>query len=86
MFFSDVACERRQQFRAGGLPRTRLRRDGYVAELIEDRRSGSQLVHCVIQQEDSPEVLLYAQFRTFEAAWAWAGRELEEAFDESRHR
>ena len=68
--------ERRRSFRASQLPRTRLRANGYIAEIIENRRSGEALVHCVIQREDSSEILYYTQFATVQAARQWAEEEL----------
>lgn len=68
--------ERRRAFVPSGLPRTRLQQGDYVAELVEDRRAGRALVHCVIQKDSSPEILYYTQFTTRSAAEAWAAEEL----------
>lgn len=70
--------DRRRAFVPSGLPRTRLEKGGYVAELVEDRRAGRALVHCVIQKDNSPEILYYTQFSTLAAAKAWAAEELRQ--------
>lgn len=78
--------ERRHGLQPGGVPRFRLRHDGYVADIIDDRRGRRPLVHCVIQKEGSPEILFYTQFTSAEAAQRWAQEELEIYSQEQRRK
>jgi hypothetical protein len=75
---SNERRERRSKSDAAGLPHTRLRHDGYYADLIEERRASGGVVHCIIQRDGSPEILFYTQFATFEAAKEWALKELQD--------
>lgn len=70
--------DRRQAFDPSRLPRSTLRRDGFVAEIIQDRRAAHPLYECVIQREGSSDVLFYAQFTSLEAAKGWAIKELRD--------
>src|SRR5690242_11398384 len=59
--------ERRLACITSGLPRTHIRRNGFVAEIITDRRQSS-LFHCIIQREDSEDVLWLSQWDSFDQA------------------
>lgn len=73
---SHPCRERRKAFSPAQLPRLYLRHNAYVAEIIENRRAGEELVHCIIQRDGSSEILFYTQFGTLEEAKRWAEEEL----------
>ncbi|MGI9104600.1 MAG: hypothetical protein ACR2IF_19330 [Terriglobales bacterium] len=60
--------ERRKTMTAACIPRIHLRRGELRADIILDRRSHPRIAHCVVQRHGSPEILLLAQYESFEAA------------------
>ena len=58
--------ERRVPSIPSDLPRSRIERAGYVAEIIHDRRTG--LHYCIIQPEGSADILWLGQCSTADDA------------------
>jgi hypothetical protein len=69
---SEFGDERRRQFAAARIPRIRMFRGDMVAEIIIERRKQPAVVHCVVQRQGSPEILLLQQFYSQEEAKAAA--------------
>lgn len=69
--------ENRRQHIAAQIPRIRVLREDLVAEIIMDRRK-PDIVHCVVQQQGSPEILLLEQFYSREEAEAAVEKFLSE--------
>ncbi len=57
----DFGAERRKRVRPTAIPRTRRQRRELVMDIIQDRRR-TPLFFCVVQRQNSPEVLMLGQF------------------------
>ncbi len=77
MSASSEQPERRCASVPSRVPRTVLRHNSFVAEIIEDRRI-APVVHCVIQREGSSEVFFYGQFQSCQQAEKAALAEMRE--------
>ena len=60
-----------------GMPRILVRRGGYFAEIIEDRRVRPSLFICIVQRTASPEILWCSQHRSFNDAKLTAQEQLD---------
>jgi hypothetical protein len=54
----------------------RIRRQGYFADIICDRRGGREVYYCIVQQDGSNEILHWSQEDSEEAAKKVARAEL----------
>lgn len=70
--------ERRMKIVPACVPRKRLRRGQLLADIMEDRRSHPPLFFCLVQKQDSPEILFLGQFRSGSAAAKAAGQFMSE--------
>ena len=59
------------------MPRILVRRGGYFAEIIEDRRVRPSLFICIVQRTASPEILWCSQHRTLAEAKQAAQEQLD---------
>jgi hypothetical protein len=57
-------------------PHTRIRKYGFIAEIIVGTHEDHEVFHCIIQREGSPEVLSWGQQRSLKEALDCAEAEL----------
>ena len=55
----------------------RLSRGDYYADFRCDKRLKPTVYHCVIQRDGSPEILVWSQYPSLEAAVRFAEKQLE---------
>ena len=56
--------ERRKTQNASALPRQTIRSGTCRAEIVVDRRANPAIYHVIIQRKGSPEIVVWAQYRT----------------------
>ena len=56
--------ERRKTQNPSALPRQTLRAGACSAEIVMDRRADPAIYHVIIQRQGSPEIVVWAQYRT----------------------
>src|SRR5438477_10823500 len=56
--------ERRHKSKASAIPRKRIKRGPFVAEIVSDRRSSPRVYHCIVQKIAGREVLLGTEERS----------------------
>ena len=55
----------------------RLRRGRYFADFRRDKRLKPEVYHCIIQRDDSSEILGWSQYRSLDAAVRAAEKQLQ---------
>ena len=55
-----------------------MRRGPFVAEIVSDRRASPRVYHCIVQRQDSAEILMWTQEKTLDEAADVAMRHLTE--------
>lgn len=55
----------------------RIKSGPYFADFRRDRRLYPEVYHCIVQRENSSEIISWSQFRTLERAMSAANRELK---------
>jgi len=70
--------ERRHKSKASAIPRKRIKRGPFVAEIVSDRRSSPRVYHCIVQKIAGREVLMWTQERSLDEATEVARRHLAE--------
>src|SRR5438876_4042268 len=70
--------ERRHKSKVSAIPRKRIKRGPFVAEIVSDRRSSPRVYHCIVQKVAGREVLMWTQERSLDEATEVARRHLAE--------
>ena len=70
--------ERRHKSKVSAIPRKRIKRGPFVAEIVSDRRSSPRVYHCIVQKIAGREVLMWTQERSLDDATEVARRHLAE--------
>jgi len=78
------SLERRRTRKLAAIPRKRIKRGPFVAEIVSDRRASPRVYHCIVQRQDSPEVLMWTQENTLDEASEVARRHLAELHAQNR--
>ena len=78
MSSNPAVRERRHKSKVSAIPRKRIKRGPFVAEIVSDRRSSPRVYHCIVQKIAGREVLMWTQERSLDDATEVARRHLAE--------
>lgn len=76
--------ERRSSFRPYLIPKTRLRRGDFFADIVTDRREDPPFFHVVVQHSGSNEILGLCQLQSHQSALDYAETYLCQLAEEER--
>jgi hypothetical protein len=78
--------DRRRRQDPTGMPRTKMRRGQYYAEIVLDRRAKPAFYHAVVQKKGSTDILSLTQHRTLDQARHAAETALDEVSRKDKKR